>query len=138
MSDQQGRYLKHTSAMPGVVLLSVVFPLALGAAQAFAMESRVYQAPDIRQFLLISENDGDGDGDGVKETHILRYRNLAGDNVFSMTTKGRLWAWSLESHVGAGGADSDRNYVIRDSDCDGVFDGRYRLDEQFHVPDCLK
>jgi hypothetical protein len=138
MSDQQVRYLKHASSMPGVVLLSAVFPLALGAGQALAMATGAYQAPDISQFLLLSEEDGDGDGDGVKETHILRYRNLAGDRVFSMTTKGRLWAWSLESHAGAGGADQERNYVIRDSDCDGVFDERYRLDEQFHVPACLK
>jgi hypothetical protein len=28
--------------------------------------------------------------------------------------------------------------VIRDSNCDGTFDERYGLDEQFHVPDCLK
>ena len=85
-----------------------------------------------------SEEDGDGDGDGVKETHILRYRNVAGDGVFSMTTKDRLWAWSLESHSSGGEAAPDRSYVIRDSDCDGTFDERYSLEEQFHVPDCLK
>ncbi|MGE5154943.1 MAG: hypothetical protein ACM3ST_13125 [Bdellovibrio bacteriovorus] len=89
------------------------------------------------KFLLISEEDGDGDDDGVKETHILRYRNLDGDSIFSMTTKGRLWAWSLES-VGSPALSGSGNYVIRDSDCDGIFDERYGLDEEFRVPDCLK
>jgi len=88
-------------------------------------------------FLLISEEDGDGDGDGVKETHIRRYRNLDGDSIFSLTTKGRLWAWSLES-VGSPAISGSRDYVIRDSDCDGIFDQRYALNEEFHVPDCLK
>jgi hypothetical protein len=117
-------------AVPGLVL-------ALVGEQVRAVETGVYQAPDLGQFLLIGEEDGDGDGDGVNETRILRYRNLAGDSAFSMTTKDRVWAWSLESH-GPGEADPERNYVIRDSDCDGRFDERYGLDEQFHVPDCLK
>jgi len=101
------------------------------------METGVYEPPEMSKFLLISEEDGDGDGDGVKETHVLRYRNLGGDSIFSMTTKGRLWAWSLES-VGNPAVSGPGNYVIRDSDCDQVFDERYRLDEEFHVPDCLK
>jgi len=119
-----------------VVLMGGVLSLALGTGQVLAMEQGVYQPPDMTEFLLISEENGDGDGDGVKETHILRYRNLAGDSIFSMTTKGRLWAWSLESVDGPGGADG-RNYVIRDSDCDGTYDERYGLDEQFLLPDCL-
>jgi hypothetical protein len=45
----------------------------------------------------------------------------AGDSVFSMTTKGGLWAWSLASGP-AGGTDPSRNYMIRHSDCDGAFD----------------
>ncbi len=119
-------------------LLISALVLALMGAQVHAMESGVYQAPDISKFLLIGEEDGDGDGDGVKETHILRYRNVAGDGVFSMTTKERLWAWSLESHSSGGEEALARSYVIRDSDCDGIFDERYSLEEQFHVPDCLK
>jgi hypothetical protein len=111
--------------------------LAVGAGQACAMETGTYQPPDLSKFLLISEEDGDGDGDGVKETHILRYRNLEGDSIFSMTTKGRLWAWSLES-VANPAVSGPGNYVIRDSDCDGTFDERYALTEEFHLPDCLK
>jgi hypothetical protein len=122
------------------VLLSAVPALVLAVLgePVHAMEPGVYPAPDLSKFLRVSEEDGDGDGDGVNETHILHYRNVAGDSAFSMTTKDRLWAWSMESHGGPGQADPQRNYVIRDSNCDGTFDERYSLDEQFHVPDCLK
>jgi len=122
--------------VPGVALT-----LMLGSVPALAMETGVYEAPEVgTKFLLINGEYADGDGDGVKETHIEHYQDVAGDKIFSMTTKGRLWAWSLKmqgsdgAEPGAGGW----NYVIRDSNCDGVFDERYRLDEEFHVPDCLK
>jgi len=120
-----------------VVLLSVILSLSPGPRLAAAMEIGAYQPPDVTAFVLISEEDGDGDGDGVKETHIRRYRNLDGDSIFSLTTKGRLWAWSLES-VGSSAVSSPGDYVIRDSDCDGIFDQRYALNEDFHIPDCLK
>jgi hypothetical protein len=119
-------------------LLSVLFALGFTVmtGQSCSSEKVAYEAPDISQFISVSEEDGDGDGDGIKETRIRRYKNLAGDKAFSMTTGDRLWAWSLESH--ASGADPERNFVIRDSDCDGTFDERYSLDEEFHVPECLK
>ena len=118
-------------------LLAGALALAVAASPGWAMETGVYRPPEMGKFLLISEEDGDGDGDGVEETHILRYRNLEGDSIFSMTTKGRLWAWSLES-VGSAAVSGPGNYVIRDSDCDGTFDERYALNEEFHLPDCLK
>jgi hypothetical protein len=124
------------SYIPGVALA-----LVLAAEPGAAVEQGVYDAPDLdTKFLLISSEDADGDGDGTKETHIVHYQDVAGDKVFSMTTNGRLWAWSLKMQ-GSDGAETGVggwNYVIRDSDCDGVFDERYRLDEEFHVPDCLK
>ena len=46
-----------------------------------------------------------------------------------------MWAWSKQSHAGA---DSENNFVIRDSNCDGVYDQKYNLDEEYHVPECLK
>ena len=52
-----------------------------------------------------------------------------------MTTRDRLWAWSLNTRDNDSGV---RNYVIRDSNCDGVFDEVYGLDDEYHVPDCLK
>ena len=119
------------------LLLSLVLSLGLASRLTVALEAGVYQPPDVTAFVLISEEDGDGDGDGVEETHILRYRDLDGNSIFSMTTKGRLWAWSLES-VGSSAVSGSGNYVIRDSDCDGIFDERYALTEEFHVPDCLK
>lgn len=116
---------------------AIVVLTAGGAWQARAVETGGYQAPDIGKFLLISDEHADGDADGVKETHILRYQDVAGDRIFSMTAKGRLWAWSLEASSGKG-AEGDWNYVIRDSNCDGTYDEKYSLDDEFQVPDCLK
>lgn len=88
-------------------------------------------------FVKIQEYDGDGDNDGKKETRIRRFKNLNGDRMFTMTTNDQLWAWSLDS-VGDEDSQIDKNYVLRDGDCDGFFDERYRLDEAFNLPECLK
>jgi len=93
------------------------------------------EPPDTTGFRLTGEEDRDGDGDGSRETHVRHYVNATGDRLFSMVTHGRLWAWSRQS--GDGSTDADRNYVIIDSNCDGVFDARYTLDEQYHLPACL-
>ena len=102
--------------------------LGLAAAGTFA-------PPDLAGFTQHSERYADGDGDGTKETHIVQYLNKQGDSVVSMSTGAHLWAWSLETR---GDDASVRNYVIRDSDCDGVFDEVYSLDQEFHVPACVK
>ena len=128
----RGRLSGQTSFFIPVVSLILFVPPSLLAA-----ETGEYQAPELEGFVMTQEEDGDGDGDGVKETHIRHFQNLAGDSVFSMTTKDTLWAWSMSSH-GGGATDEKHNYVIRDSNCDGRFDERYSLDEEFHVPDCLK
>ena len=118
--------LSPVGALAGAILLCASAPN--GVAGQFS-------PPDVGGFTQHSEREADGDGDGVNETHIVQYLNPQGDSVVSMTTQGRVWAWSLETR------DNDssvRNYVIRDSDCDGTFDEVYGLDDKFHVPDCLK
>jgi hypothetical protein len=94
-----------------------------------------FTPPDLSGFNQHGERSADGDADGVKETLIVQYLNANGDSIVSMSTKGRLWAWSLETR---GNESSVHNYVIRDSDCDGTFDEVYSLEDQFHIPDCLK
>lgn len=118
---------------PGAVLFAGLV-LAYPAA---AVETGVYAPPNPHGFAVHQRYEADGDGDDLKETSIVRYRNPLGDSLFSMATGDRLWAWSLATN-GADAADLDRNYVIRDGDCDGVFDERYALDEEYHVPDCVK
>jgi hypothetical protein len=94
-----------------------------------------FKPPDMEGFSLHDERDADGDGDGVNETHIMHYLSQSGDSIVSMTTRGRIWAWSLDTRDEDTGT---KNYVIRDSNCDGMFVEVYGLDDQFHVPDCLK
>ncbi len=100
------------------------------------MQKGMYFPPELPDYELHNEYDDDGDGDGVNETHVRRYINTAGDTAFSMTTQGTLWAWSLDTK-GDDDSDIHKNFVIRDSNCDKVFDERYSLDAQFLVPSCL-
>jgi len=53
-----------------------------------------------------------------------------------MTTNGHLWAWSLETKGES--TSGPKNYVIRDSNCDGVFDEVYSLEDKYFLPDCVK
>jgi hypothetical protein len=125
---------------PGNVHLSLVlamFAAMLGAAgMPDAAQASHFNPPSLDGFSPSGERDADGDGDGVNETHVQQYTNPAGDSIYSMTTNGRLWAWSLETK----GEESSgpRNYVIRDSDCDGIFDEVYGLDDKYYLPDCVK
>ena len=94
-----------------------------------------FTPPDLEGFNLHDERDADGDGDGKNETMIKQYLNANGDSLASFTSNGRLWAWSLDTRDNDAGP---QNYVIRDSNCDGSFDEVYGLDDEFHVPDCVK
>ena len=105
------------------------------AGQAGAVEKGDFPGPGMEGFVKVQEYDADGDEDGVKETRVRRFKNLDGDRMFTMTTRDQLWAWSVDS---AASATIEGDYVLRDSDCDGRFDERYGLDEEFRVPDCLK
>ena len=110
--------------------LSVILLIAAGNVSA-----KMFQSPSLDGFKQHTERDADGDGDGVKETRITQYLNNVGDSIVSMSINGNIWAWSLNTRNSESG---DKNYVIRDSNCDGQFDEVYGLDEEFHVPDCMK
>jgi hypothetical protein len=118
------------------LLTLMLFILVMSPRLLIAAVKGAFQPPAIDAFILHGESDGDGDGDGVKETHIRRYLNKAGDSVFSMASGEKLWAWSLNTRAGDD-SDINSNYVIRDSNCDGIFDEKYGLDEEFHVPECI-
>ena len=111
------------------------FTVAILVVCATSVSAGQFQPPDLTGFSRHDQRQADGDGDGIPETQIVQYLNPRGDSIVSMTTGGRLWAWSLETRDNGS---SLHNYVIRDSDCDGVFDEVYSLDDKFHVPDCLK
>jgi hypothetical protein len=126
-------YSKPSFPSSGVILLAGL--LVLGGSPRAVLATQ-FEPPDLTGFQLHDQWDMDGDGDGKNETHIMHYLNPNGDSLSSMTTRGRTWAWSLNSHDNETGG--PKNYVIRDSDCDGVYDEVYGLDDEFHVPDCLE
>jgi hypothetical protein len=111
--------------------------LLMTAAVVWGAEDGFFRGPGMEGFVKIQVYEADGDGDGANETLVRRFRNIAGDSMFTMTSGKQLWAWSLDS-VGDDDSRIDRNYVLRDSDCDGRFDQRYSLDEEFTPPDCVK
>jgi hypothetical protein len=115
--------------IPILALLYVAMPQQIQAASPSS-----FTPPDLEGFNLHRENDADGDGDSIDETHIKQYLNSNGDSLVSMSINGVVWAWSLDTRDDESGV---HNYVIRDSDCDGVFDEVYSLDDEFHIPDCM-
>ena len=114
-------------------LVVLVFSYLGFCIDVMALETGKYPVPNMEGFVKIQEYLADGDEDGRKETTVRRFKNLEGQRMFSMTTKDQVWAWSRDS----GGNELEQNYVLRDSNCDGTFDERYSLDEEFKVPDCL-
>ena len=117
-----------------LALLMVVGIIGVGGVMGTANATQ-FNPPSLDGYSLTDEHDADGDGDGVKETHVQQYFNSDGDSIYSMTTNGHLWAWSLETKGEA--TSGPQNYVIRDSDCDGVFDEVYGLDDKYYLPACV-
>lgn len=113
--------------------------MAFASASAMAAEIGVFQPPNLENYAQEQEWGKDGDDDGLQETHFVRFMNPRGDKVVRMTTKGAVWAWIIKSHAyPLDSQDLGKNYVLRDSNCDGKYDERYSIDEHFELPECLK
>jgi hypothetical protein len=125
---------KNKRHLPRIPLLTIILMVSLTGWLQLA-QAAPFTPPDLEGFNLHDERDADGDGDGKNETRLGQYLNADGDSIVSFTSKEQVWAWSLDTRDDESGL---RNYVIRDSNCDGIFDEVYGLDDEFHVPDCLK
>ena len=128
MNAKNERYTPRISLLTVILIVSLTGMLQMAQAAPFT-------PPDLEGFKLHDERDADGDDDGNNETRLGQYLNSNGDSVVSFTSNQRVWAWSLDTRDDEAGP---RNYVIRDSNCDGSFDEVYGLDDEFHVPDCVK
>jgi hypothetical protein len=117
-----------------IPLLTIILLVSLTGMLRVA-QATTFTPPALEGFNLHDERDADGDGDGKNETRLGQYLNADGDSIVSFTINEQVWAWSLDTRDSEIGSE---NYVIRDSDCDGVFDEVYGLDDEFHVPDCVK
>ena len=125
---------KNERYTPRIPLLTVILIVSLTGMLQMA-QAAPFTPPDLEGFKLHDERDADGDDDGNNETRLGQYLNSNGDSVVSFTSNQRVWAWSLDTRDDEAGP---RNYVIRDSNCDGIFDEVYGLDDEFHVPACVK
>jgi hypothetical protein len=125
---------KNKPCAPRIQVLAIILTASL-AGMLQVVQAGQFTPPDLTGFKLHDERGADGDGDGKNETQIKQYLNSDGDSIVSFTSNERLWGWSLDTRKDESGP---RNYVIRDSNCDGIFDEVYGLDDEFHVPDCMK
>jgi len=128
MNAKNKPYLPRISLLTIILMVSLTGMLGVGHAAEFT-------PPDLEGFKQHDERGADGDGDGKNETQITQYLNSDGDSIVSFTSNERVWGWSIDTRKDESGP---RNYVIRDSNCDGIFDEVYGLDDEFHVPDCVK
>ncbi len=125
--------MRHIDQCPRVIVFSCLFLFTAGFTDN--TEAKEFLPPELEGFNLHAERDADGDGDGIKETHIKQFLNLSGDSIVSMSIKEHVWAWTINT---LNNSSAEKNYVIRDSDCNGKFDEVYGLDDKFYVPECLK
>jgi len=121
----------YTSRIP---VLTIILTASLAGMLRVALAGQ-FTPPDLEGFKQHDERGADGDGDGKNETQITQYLNSDGDSIVSFTSNERVWGWSIDTRKDESGP---RNYVIRDSNCDGIFDEVYGLDDEFHVPGCVK
>lgn len=126
------RVIKTRIRLQATMTLAAILFLTATPQHAVAGE---FKPPSLEGYNLHDERDADGDGDDINETHIRQYLNTAGDSIVSMSSGERIWAWSLDKRNSETG---ESNYVIRDSDCDGQFDELFGLNDEFHVPTCVK
>ncbi|MBM4271802.1 MAG: hypothetical protein FJ139_06590 [Deltaproteobacteria bacterium] len=103
------------------------------------MEKGVFPPPSLEGYTKSNEWDHDVDKDGIKESHIIKYTNSAGDTILKTSTRGTDWLWLKKTQdYNSNQPDITKGYVIRDSNCDGKFDEKYSLSESFDLPACLK
>ena len=117
--------------------IPALLALTLTLQPVAAAEKGEYPAPALDKFQPAGESEADVNGDGANESLIRRYISEAGIVIFSLSTGEQLWAWSMAATEGDA-LDPSKSYVIRDSNCDGVFDEKYGPQEDFEIPSCVK
>jgi len=122
------------------ILLLLVALLVSIALQSHAMEKGIFQPPSLEDYEYERAWQMDINKDGVKETHVTMYKNSDGGKILKITSlNGTVWAWAVRSsYWPKDKEDLTKNYTLRDSNCDGVFDEKLKNDEAYKVPDCLR
>ncbi|MCB1864639.1 MAG: hypothetical protein KDG50_04370 [Chromatiales bacterium] len=119
--------------------LGAAIATALLAFSSMAVETGSYKAPapDEQKYNAVGTKGVDGDNDGELESGQVHYKNEIGRKIIRYTYGENTWAWAvIDQPVRL--MDVDNNHVIVDSDCDGRFDQRFHLREDFFLPPCAK
>lgn len=106
---------------------------------SFAGEKDNFYPPNLDGFWHYGDVFTDLDEDGVKESVVSFYKNSKNDKITKSVVDGKIWRWAEKSHKYPHDKnDISKNYVIIDSDCNGVFDTKYDLETEYDFPACLK
>jgi len=104
-----------------------------------AFEKEVFQPPSLEGYVLDNAAYLDKDKiiDGIHETLGEVFKNSEGKVIVRLSTDRKTWAWGIFGNP-SDRTDIINNYVIRDSNGDGIFDEKYPANEQFFLPDWVK
>lgn len=119
-----------------LISVSGLFFILFACELAHAMETGTFAPPSLEGYAFIDEKllDKDEIKDGIKETRLEKYQNGSGWKIGKYIADGKAWAWAVAPNRKDVCRYPD-NYVIRDSDGDGIFDERYRYcGEDFWLP----
>jgi len=119
------------------IFFFIIFLLA-SIAPLSAMEKGVFKPPSLEGYTLVQTKQLDKDKvkDGIKETTLEIYGNAIGQYIGKYTCNGIIWEWGVKANNN--NDDTINNYILRDSDGDGIFDERYGGNETTYVPDWVK
>lgn len=95
--------------------------------------------PGLEGYKFTQEFKADGDNNGTEETTGYAYQDDDGNVRYVLVAGNQVWAWTQQSKdFPADKDDLEKNYTLRDANCDGGFDQRLSPTDKVVLPDCLK
>jgi len=119
------------------ILLLLVALLVSIALQSHAMEKGIFQPPSLEGYTLVQTKQLDKDNNGSRETTLEIYAKGKTKLIGKYITDGKVWGWAIYNDL-QNRDDPFKNFSIRDSNGDGIFNEKYTTTEEYPLPDYLK
>ena len=120
-------------------LTAIVVGATLMGFSAYAKEIGNFKRPSLKGYSFDKVFYMDMNEDGTNDTKIEIYKNNNGDKVLKSYKKGtnEIWSWGLDS-TNDNNSNIQKNYIVVDTDGDGSFDTKYKLEEEIPLPSWVK
>ncbi|MFQ5840075.1 MAG: hypothetical protein ACE5HK_05085 [Candidatus Methylomirabilales bacterium] len=122
---------------PAIFLFLLAAGLAPPQVDAIEFQPEGFPLPDLRNYTLVREFvlafDDERDPQLKHPVLVRRLAGPGGQVVLAYLFRSRVFAYAIVPP----GAPPERHYALRDSRCHGIFDEKYRPDEEVYVPRCL-